>query len=127
MAKPDPKVGETVPNDLPSAPDRGLASSSKLTGQSKGKEIDDAPADHGTQEQDDLADGEKIPRAIHTNGRSREETEWISRHDPYVVLEYASTKFRTRTCTGFFGFHGSGSASCDCCCSATAVVPLVSA
>ncbi|KAK8956378.1 hypothetical protein KSP40_PGU015796 [Platanthera guangdongensis] len=27
------------------------------------------------------------------------DTEWISRQDPYVVLEYASTKFRTRTCT----------------------------
>ncbi|KAK8936194.1 hypothetical protein KSP39_PZI013533 [Platanthera zijinensis] len=27
------------------------------------------------------------------------DTEWISRQDPYVVLEYANTKFRTRTCT----------------------------
>lgn len=27
-------------------------------------------------------------------------TEWISRQDPYVCLEYANTKFRTRTCTG---------------------------
>ncbi|PIN08742.1 hypothetical protein CDL12_18681 [Handroanthus impetiginosus] len=27
------------------------------------------------------------------------DTEWISRQDPYVCLEYASTKFRTRTCT----------------------------
>lgn len=27
------------------------------------------------------------------------DTEWISRQDPYVLLEYASTKFRTRTCT----------------------------
>eukprot|EP00268_Persea_americana_P035707 TRINITY_DN3517_c0_g1_i2.p1 TRINITY_DN3517_c0_g1~~TRINITY_DN3517_c0_g1_i2.p1 ORF type:complete len:265 (-),score=45.10 TRINITY_DN3517_c0_g1_i2:341-1135(-) len=26
-------------------------------------------------------------------------TEWISRQDPYVCLEYANTKFRTRTCT----------------------------
>ncbi|XP_058777267.1 homeobox-leucine zipper protein HDG7-like [Vicia villosa] len=28
------------------------------------------------------------------------DTEWISRQDPYVCLEYASTKFRTRTSTG---------------------------
>ncbi|KAL5079705.1 hypothetical protein RYX36_008126 [Vicia faba] len=27
------------------------------------------------------------------------DTEWISRQDPYVCLEYASTKFRIRTCT----------------------------
>ncbi|KAL3814252.1 hypothetical protein ACJIZ3_015520 [Penstemon smallii] len=27
------------------------------------------------------------------------DTEWISRQDPYVCLEYASTKFRTRTHT----------------------------
>ncbi|GLT51616.1 hypothetical protein SLA2020_250160 [Shorea laevis] len=27
------------------------------------------------------------------------DTEWISRQDPYVCLEYSSTKFRTRTCT----------------------------
>ncbi|XP_042011248.1 elicitor-responsive protein 1-like [Salvia splendens] len=27
------------------------------------------------------------------------DTEWISRQDPYVFLEYGSTKFRTRTCT----------------------------
>ncbi|KAI4367599.1 hypothetical protein MLD38_023320 [Melastoma candidum] len=27
------------------------------------------------------------------------DTEWISRQDPYVCLEYGSTKFRTRTCT----------------------------
>ncbi|XP_024640952.1 extensin isoform X2 [Medicago truncatula] len=27
------------------------------------------------------------------------DTEWISRQDPYVCIEYASTKFRTRTCT----------------------------
>ncbi|KMT01167.1 hypothetical protein BVRB_9g224190 [Beta vulgaris subsp. vulgaris] len=27
------------------------------------------------------------------------DTEWISRQDPYVCLEYASTKFRTRTST----------------------------
>ncbi|XP_028781152.1 protein SRC2 homolog [Neltuma alba] len=27
------------------------------------------------------------------------DTEWISRQDPYVCVEYASTKFRTRTCT----------------------------
>ncbi|KAJ8619872.1 hypothetical protein MRB53_028401 [Persea americana] len=26
-------------------------------------------------------------------------TEWISRQDPYVCVEYANTKFRTRTCT----------------------------
>nr|ABF71994.1 C2 domain-containing protein / protein kinase-related [Musa acuminata] len=25
------------------------------------------------------------------------DTEWISRQDPYVILEYATTKFRTRT------------------------------
>lgn len=28
------------------------------------------------------------------------DTEWISRQDPYVCLEYASTKHRTKTCTG---------------------------
>ncbi|GER42174.1 calcium-dependent lipid-binding family protein [Striga asiatica] len=27
------------------------------------------------------------------------DTEWISRQDPYVCLEYASSKHRTRTCT----------------------------
>lgn len=27
------------------------------------------------------------------------DTEWISRQDPYVCLEYGSNKFRTRTCT----------------------------
>ncbi|XP_010932210.1 uncharacterized protein [Elaeis guineensis] len=27
------------------------------------------------------------------------DTEWLSRQDPYVCLEYATTKFRTRTCT----------------------------
>ncbi|KAG2704575.1 hypothetical protein I3843_05G009100 [Carya illinoinensis] len=27
------------------------------------------------------------------------DTEWISRQDPYVCVEYGSTKFRTRTCT----------------------------
>ncbi|XP_057503203.1 elicitor-responsive protein 1-like [Actinidia eriantha] len=27
------------------------------------------------------------------------DTEWVSRQDPYVCLEYASTKFSTRTCT----------------------------
>ncbi|XP_047950715.1 elicitor-responsive protein 3 [Salvia hispanica] len=27
------------------------------------------------------------------------DTEWISRQDPYVFLEYGSSKFRTRTCT----------------------------
>ncbi|KAB2633856.1 actin cytoskeleton-regulatory complex protein PAN1-like [Pyrus ussuriensis x Pyrus communis] len=27
------------------------------------------------------------------------DTEWISRQDPYVCLEYANTKHRTRTCT----------------------------
>ncbi|KAL9256008.1 Elicitor-responsive protein 1-like protein [Drosera capensis] len=27
------------------------------------------------------------------------DTEWLSRQDPYVCLEYGSTKFRTRTCT----------------------------
>ncbi|KAI8554533.1 hypothetical protein RHMOL_Rhmol05G0106500 [Rhododendron molle] len=27
------------------------------------------------------------------------DTEWISRQDPYVCLEYGSAKFRTRTCT----------------------------
>ncbi|GFS40054.1 similar to PTEN 2 [Actinidia rufa] len=27
------------------------------------------------------------------------DTEWISRQDPYVCLDYGSTKYRTRTCT----------------------------
>ncbi|KAK1558527.1 hypothetical protein Q3G72_003371 [Acer saccharum] len=27
------------------------------------------------------------------------DTEWFSRQDPYVCLEYGSTKYRTRTCT----------------------------
>ncbi|XP_072973486.1 uncharacterized protein [Typha angustifolia] len=27
------------------------------------------------------------------------DTEWISRQDPFVSLDYATTKFRTRTCT----------------------------
>ncbi|PPR88276.1 hypothetical protein GOBAR_AA32403 [Gossypium barbadense] len=27
------------------------------------------------------------------------DTEWLSRQDPYVCLEYGSTKYRTRTCT----------------------------
>ncbi|EOX98328.1 Calcium-dependent lipid-binding family protein isoform 2, partial [Theobroma cacao] len=27
------------------------------------------------------------------------DTEWISRQDPYVCLEYGNTKYRTRTCT----------------------------
>ncbi|KAG9439908.1 hypothetical protein H6P81_020073 [Aristolochia fimbriata] len=27
------------------------------------------------------------------------DTEWISKQDPYVCVEYANTKFRTRTCT----------------------------
>ncbi|GFP84598.1 elicitor-responsive protein 1 [Phtheirospermum japonicum] len=27
------------------------------------------------------------------------DTEWISRQDPYVCVEYGSTKYRTRTCT----------------------------
>ncbi|XP_068656927.1 protein SRC2 homolog [Aristolochia californica] len=27
------------------------------------------------------------------------DTEWISKQDPYVCIEYANTKFRTRTCT----------------------------
>uniref|UniRef100_A0A0C9S6Q4 TSA: Wollemia nobilis Ref_Wollemi_Transcript_10715_1422 transcribed RNA sequence n=1 Tax=Wollemia nobilis TaxID=56998 RepID=A0A0C9S6Q4_9CONI len=27
------------------------------------------------------------------------DTEWISRQDPYVCLEYANSKFRTKTCT----------------------------
>ncbi|KAK3017074.1 hypothetical protein RJ639_007005 [Escallonia herrerae] len=27
------------------------------------------------------------------------DTEWISRQDPYVCLEYGNSKFRTRTCT----------------------------
>lgn len=30
------------------------------------------------------------------------DTEWLSRQDPYVRLEYGSTKYRTRTCTGNF-------------------------
>ena len=29
------------------------------------------------------------------------DTEWISRQDPYVCLEYGSTNFRTTTCTGY--------------------------
>ncbi|XP_057963686.1 leucine-rich repeat extensin-like protein 3 isoform X2 [Malania oleifera] len=32
-------------------------------------------------------------------GNKLKDTEWISRQDPYVCLEYGSTKFRTRTCT----------------------------
>ncbi|KAL3621134.1 hypothetical protein CASFOL_036046 [Castilleja foliolosa] len=27
------------------------------------------------------------------------DTEWISRQDPYICVEYGSTKYRTRTCT----------------------------
>ncbi|KAK3425544.1 hypothetical protein EUGRSUZ_F02307 [Eucalyptus grandis] len=27
------------------------------------------------------------------------DTEWISKQDPYVCLEYTSSKFRTKTCT----------------------------
>uniref|UniRef100_A0A803QZW0 C2 domain-containing protein n=1 Tax=Cannabis sativa TaxID=3483 RepID=A0A803QZW0_CANSA len=27
------------------------------------------------------------------------DTEWFSRQDPYVCVEYASSKYRTRTCT----------------------------
>ncbi|XP_058191465.1 protein SRC2-like isoform X2 [Rhododendron vialii] len=33
------------------------------------------------------------------SGTKLKNTEWISRQDPYVCLEYGSTKFRTRTCT----------------------------
>lgn len=33
------------------------------------------------------------------------DTEWISRQDPYVCLEYANTKHRTRTHTGIFPVH----------------------
>ncbi|KAF7142824.1 hypothetical protein RHSIM_Rhsim05G0087300 [Rhododendron simsii] len=36
------------------------------------------------------------------------DTEWISRQDPYVCLEYGSAKFRTRTCTGSY--------ACVCAC-----------
>ncbi|KAL5707056.1 hypothetical protein ACHQM5_025152 [Ranunculus cassubicifolius] len=32
-------------------------------------------------------------------GNKLKDTEWISRQDPYVCLEYGSQKFRTRTCT----------------------------
>ncbi|GAB4835079.1 hypothetical protein Ancab_039412 [Ancistrocladus abbreviatus] len=32
-------------------------------------------------------------------GQNLKDTEWISRQDPYVCLEYGSTKFRTRTYT----------------------------
>lgn len=28
------------------------------------------------------------------------DTEWLSKQDPYVCVEYGSTKYRTRTCTG---------------------------
>ncbi|KAK8601152.1 hypothetical protein V6N13_059115 [Hibiscus sabdariffa] len=34
-----------------------------------------------------------------------EDKEWISRQDPYVCLEYGSTKYRTRTCTGIFSVY----------------------
>ncbi|XP_034227882.1 formin-like protein 18 isoform X1 [Prunus dulcis] len=34
------------------------------------------------------------------------DTEWFSRQDPYVCLEYANTKHRTRTCTAQFDFSG---------------------
>lgn len=34
------------------------------------------------------------------SGTKLKNTEFISRQDPYVCLEYGSTKFRTRTCTG---------------------------
>ncbi|XP_075672491.1 elicitor-responsive protein 3-like [Castanea sativa] len=27
------------------------------------------------------------------------DTEWISKQDPYVCLEYSSAKYRTKTCT----------------------------
>ncbi|KAF7840801.1 protein SRC2-like protein [Senna tora] len=33
------------------------------------------------------------------SGYKLKDTEWISRQDPYVCLEYGSTKFRTQTCT----------------------------
>lgn len=54
------------------------------------------------------------------------DTEWISRQDPYVCLEYGSTKFRTRTCTGcplwlplfyFFIFQ-----FCVCVCGSTCCI-----
>lgn len=31
-----------------------------------------------------------------------DDKEWISRQDPYVCLEYGSTKYRTKTCTGTY-------------------------
>lgn len=41
------------------------------------------------------------------------DTEWISRQDPYVCIEYASNKFRTRTCTGNFNPSSSSSSMTD--------------
>ena len=35
-----------------------------------------------------------------TGCRKLRDTEFFTRQDPYVVLEYATTKLRTRTCTG---------------------------
>lgn len=32
------------------------------------------------------------------------DTEWFSRQDPYVCVEYGSSKFSTRTCTGLSSF-----------------------
>ena len=32
--------------------------------------------------------------------RNLKDTEWISKQDPYVVLEYGSTRYRTKTDTG---------------------------
>lgn len=32
------------------------------------------------------------------------DTEWISRQDPYAIVEYGSNKSRTRTCTGMLSF-----------------------
>lgn len=31
-----------------------------------------------------------------------DDKEWISRQDPYVCLEYGSTKYRTKICTGIY-------------------------
>ena len=30
------------------------------------------------------------------------DTEWFSKQDPYVYLEYSSAKYRTKTCTGLY-------------------------
>ncbi|EAZ37762.1 hypothetical protein OsJ_22100 [Oryza sativa Japonica Group] len=35
-----------------------------------------------------------------TGCRKLRDTEFFTRQDPYVCIEYATNKFRTRTCTG---------------------------